>query len=144
MRNRTITSAGLILAGALLFSGCSGSGGGVPTSVGDACAVLESALAEVSDNVESALSDAAEPSEVQASLEGFAESVDALAESAGNADVAEVLGTLSETLGDAAAKVATLPTDADGKLDAKALAEERTAIEDSVEKVNTACTENAD
>ena len=144
MRNRTITSAALILAGALLFSGCSGNGGGIPTSVGDACAVLKSALTEVSDNVESALSDSAEPSEVQASLEGFAETVDGLADSAGNADVAEVLSTLSETLGDAATKVATLPTDADGKLDAKALAEEKTAIEDSVEKVNTACEANAD
>jgi len=142
MRNMTIPSATLAVAAALLLSGCSGSGGGGPSSIADACATLKTALAEVSDNVQGALEGTADPSEVQADLEGYAESVDALAERAENADVSEVLDTLSGKLSEVAAKVATLPTDADGKLDADATAEQQAAVEETVAKVNAACADN--
>jgi hypothetical protein len=142
MRHLTTSSAALAIAVALLLSGCSGSGGGGATSLADACATLKSALTEVSDDVQSALEGAADPSEVQADLEGYAESVDALAASAENADVSEVLDTLSGKLSDVAAKVATLPTDAEGKLDPDATAEQQAAIEETVAKVSAACTES--
>ncbi|KAF2415436.1 hypothetical protein B2K11_20185 [Microbacterium sp. B35-30] len=70
------------------------------------------------------------------------ESVDTLAENAQNADVSGALGTLSEKLTEAAELAATLPTDADGEVDPSALADQKAAIEESVEKVNAACAEH--
>jgi hypothetical protein len=143
MRRTTIPSAALVVVGALLLTGCSGTGGSGPTSIGDVCGTLKTALTEVSNDVEAALADAAEPSEVQANLEGYADAVDALAESAQNADVADALATLGEGLADAAAEVATLPTDAEGDLDPDVLSEQKAGIAEAVEKANAACTESS-
>ena len=141
MRRTIIPAAALFVAGVLLFSGCSGTGGGGPTSIDDVCGALKAALTEVSNDVEAALADT-EPSEVQADLEEFADGVDKLAETADNTDVADALATLSEGLAEAAAEVADLPTDAEGNLDPDVLSEQQTGIEEAVEKVNAACTES--
>ena len=141
MRRTIIPAAALFVAGVLLFSGCSGTSGGGPTSIDDVCGALKAALTEVSNDVEAALADT-EPSEVQADLEEFADGVDKLAETADNTDVADALATLSEGLAEAAAEVADLPTDAEGNLDPDVLSDQQTGIEEAVEKVNAACTES--
>lgn len=143
MRRTTIPCAALVIASALLFAGCSSGGAGGPTSIADACASLKTALDEVSSAAQGALAGARTPSEVQSDLEGYVEQVDTLAENAQNADVSGALGTLSEELSEAAEFAATLPTDAEGELDPSALADQKAAIEESLEKVNAACSEHA-
>jgi hypothetical protein len=141
-RRTTIPRAALVIACALLFAGCSAGGAGGPTSIADACATLKTALDEVSTAVQSALAAARTPSELQSDLEGYVESVDTLAENAQNADVSGALGTLSEKLSEAAELAATLPTDAEGEVDPAGLADQKAAIEESLEKVNAACSEH--
>lgn len=134
----TRTTVALVFASALLLSGCSAGGGG-PTSAADACASVQAALRDVSNGAQNALASASDPDEVQADLEGYSERAAALAEKADNSDVAKALETLDAKLTEAAEAVGTLPTDAEGELDADAIAEQLTGIQEAVEKISVAC-----
>ena len=133
----------LVCAGVLLLSGCSAGGGTPPTSVADACATVQTALRDVSNGAQNTLNAVGSPTELQSSLEDYSARATALADEAANADVADALATVSEKLSEAAASVATLPTDAEGELDTEAVAGELTTIQEAVDKVNAACTEDS-
>ncbi len=139
----TKSSAVLVLAGALFLSGCAAGGGTVPTSGADACATLQTALRDVSNGAQNTLAAAGTPAEIQTKLEGYSERAAALAEDAENPDVADALATVNEKLSEAAAAVGTLPTDAEGALDADAVAEQQTGIQEAVDKVKAACGEQS-
>ena len=134
----TRTTVALVFASALLLSGCSAGGGG-PTSAADACASVQAALRDVSNGAQNALASAGDPGELQADLKGYSERAGALAEKAENPDVANALETLDAKLTEAAEAVGTLPTDAEGALDADAIAEQQTGIQEAVEKISAAC-----
>jgi len=135
----TKSSAALVLVGALFLSGCAAGGGAGPTATADACATLQTALRDISNGAQNTLASAGTPSEIQTRLEGYSERAAALAEGAENPDVAAALSAVDEKISDVAAAVATLPTDADGALDTDAVAEQQTAIQETVDEVKAAC-----
>jgi hypothetical protein len=137
----TKTSAVLVVASALLLSGCASGGTGSTTA--DACATLQSTLRDVSNGAQNALNAVGSPSEIQTKLEDYASRAAALAEKADNPDVADALATVDEKLTEAAAFAATIPTGADGEIapDPDALAEQQAAIQKAVDKVKAVCVE---
>jgi TolA-binding protein len=138
-RRAVVPSAALALVGLSVLSGCSGTAAETKTSIADACTGLKETVAEVSTTLQSTLSEARSPSELQADLERYMERVDSLAEKAQNPEVSGALATLSEALVGASDAVATLPTDAEGEVDPGALTEQRTGIQDAVDKVDAIC-----
>ena len=138
---KIMTSTALLFAGALLLSGCAAGGGGAEASASaDPCSAVRSEVRDVSNGAQNALSAGGDPSDVQASLEGYGERVDALDKTAGDDEsVSEALDGLGTALDDAAEFASTLPTDPDAEVDADAVAEHQTAIQDAASEVGTAC-----
>jgi len=94
----------------------------------------------VSNGAQNALSAGGDPSDVQASLEGYGERVDALDKTAGDDEsVSEALDGLGVALDDAAEFASTLPTDPDAEVDADAVAEHQTAIQEAAAEVSSSC-----
>ncbi len=140
----TKTTAVLVLAAGLLLSGCASGGGTSPTTGADACATVQSAVRDISNGVQNTLAAASTPSEIQAKLDDYSARVVALEEKAENPDVADALAKVDEKIAEVSAAVGTLPTDADGAIDAEAIAEQQAGIQEAADKLKTACAGKTD
>lgn len=140
----TKTTAVLVLAGALLLTGCAAGGGASPTTGADACATVQSEVRDISNGAQNTLAAAGTPSEIQAKLDDYSARVVALEEKADNPDVADALAKVDEKLADVSAAVETLPTDEEGAIDGDAIAEQQAGIQEAADKVKTACAGKTD
>ncbi|MDQ0894519.1 ABC-type glycerol-3-phosphate transport system substrate-binding protein [Agromyces ramosus] len=138
---KIMTSTALLFAGALLLTGCAAGGGGAEASASaDPCEAVRVEVRDISNGAQNALTAGGEPADVQASLEGYSERVDALDESAGDDEaVSDALEALGEKIDDAAEFAATLPAAPEAEVDADAVAEHQTAIQESAAEVTSAC-----
>jgi predicted ArsR family transcriptional regulator len=140
---RIKTSAALVFASVLLLSGCAAGGdgdgdGGEATT--DPCETVSIEVRDISNGAQNALAAGGDPSEVQAALEGYVERVATLDETAGDdAEVSEALDALSEKLYEAAVFAETLPSDPEAEVDAEAVGEHQTAIQEAATEVTSAC-----
>jgi hypothetical protein len=134
---RIMTSTALVFAGALLLAGCA-AGGGTATPSADPCETVKSEVRDISNGAQNALAAGGDPSDVQASLEGYSERVDKLGETTDDA-VSTELDALAAALDDAAEFAATLPTDPEAEVDADAVAEHQTAIQEAAASASDAC-----
>jgi hypothetical protein len=138
---KIMTSTALLFAGALLLSGCAAGGGGAEASASaDPCAAVRTEVRDVSNGAQNALASGDDPADVQASLEGYSERVDALDKTSGDdQSVSEALDALGVAIDDAAEFASTLPTDPDAEVDADAVAEHQTAIQEAAAEVSSVC-----
>lgn len=134
-------SAALVFAGALLLSGCAAGGGDADTTAGG-CDTVQSDVRDISNGAQNALATGGDPSEVTSALEGYSERAAALGEDAAD-DVSGAVDSLVETLDEAAQFAETLPTDPEAEVDADAVAEHQTAIQEAAAEVSSACTADA-
>ncbi|WP_448808335.1 hypothetical protein [Agromyces bauzanensis] len=135
-------SAALVFAGALLLSGCAAGGGDAETTAGG-CDTIQSEVRDISNGAQNALAAGGDPSEIQSALEGYSERAAALGEDADD-DVAGAVDTLVEAIDEAADFAETLPTDPEAEVDAEAVAEHQTAIQEAAAEVTGACTADAE
>ena len=136
---RIMTSTALVFAGVLLLAGCS-AGGGTATPSADPCETLSNAVRDISNGVQNALA-AADPAELQATLEGYSERVDELdATVEGDGAAADVIDSLDAALTKATEFAATLPTDAE-EVDSEKVAEAQAEIQEAASGVTEACAE---
>jgi hypothetical protein len=137
---RIMTSAALVFAGALLLSGCAAGGGGGEATA-DGCDTVQSEVRDISNGAQNALAAGGDPSDVAAALEGYSERVDTLDESAGDDQaLSDALEALGEQIDEAAGFAETLPSDPEAEVDAEAVAEHQTAIQEAATEVTTVCT----
>lgn len=127
----------LVFAGALLLSGCAAGGGGGEAGA-DECETVRTEVRDISNGAQNALAAGGDPSEVHDALEGYSERVDALEEEADGA-VSDALEALDEAIDEAADFAETLPSDPEAEVDAEAVAEHQTAIQDAAAEVTSAC-----
>jgi hypothetical protein len=139
---RIMTSAAIVFAGALLFTGCAAGGGGSETAAAGGCDTITSDVRDISNGSQNALASGGDPADVKESLEGYSERVDALEEDADDA-VAESLGELGDQIDEAADFAETLPSDPEAEVDAEAVAEHQTAIQEAADGVNSACSDES-
>ena len=134
----------MLFACALPLSGCAAGGGGAEASASaDPCAAVRTEVRDVSNGAQNALASGGDPADVQASLEGYSERVDALDKTAGDdQSVSDALDALGVAIDDAAEFASTLPTDPEAEVDADAVAEHQTAIQDAASAVGEACTDD--
>jgi hypothetical protein len=135
---RIMTSTALVFAGALLLSGCA-AGGGASTPSADACETVKSEVRDISNGAQNSLASGGDPSEIQSSLEDYSVRVTELAETTDDAVSTELEG-LTGALDDAAEFAGTLPSDPEAEVDADAVAEHQTAIQDAATAAGEACT----
>ena len=135
---RIMTSTALVFAGALLLSGCT-AGGGAATPSADACETVKSEVRDISNGAQNSLASGGDPSEIQSSLEDYSVRVSELAETTDDAVSTELEG-LTGALDDAAEFAGTLPSDPEAEVDADAVAEHQTAIQDAATAAGEACT----
>lgn len=135
---RIMTSTALVFAGALLLSGCT-AGGGASTPSADPCETVQSEVRDISNGAQNVLAAGGDPSEIQSSLEDYSVRVTELGETTGDAASTE-LEALSGALDDAAEFATTLPSDPEAEVDADAVAEHQTAIQDAATAASEACT----
>jgi len=135
---RIMTSTALVFAGALLLSGCA-AGGGAATPSADACDTVKSEVRDISNGAQNSLVSGDDPSEIQSSLEDYSVRVSELAETTDDAVSTELEG-LTGALDDAAEFAGTLPSDPEAEVDADAVAEHQTAIQDAATAASEACT----
>lgn len=141
---RITSSAALVFASALLLSGCAAGGGGegAGSSV-DACTAVESEVRDISNGAQNALGAGGDPSETQATLEGYSERVMAIDRTGGDdTQLSDALDELDASIQDAAEFAGTLPSDPDAEVDADAVAEHQTAIQDAADAVGETCTDD--
>jgi hypothetical protein len=134
---RIMTSTALVFAGALLLAGCAAGGGGDSASA-DECDTVKSEVRDISNGAQNTLAAGGDPAEIQSALEGYSDRVDQLGEDTSDA-VSDELEQLAEALDDAADFAETLPSDPDAEVDADAVAEQQTAIQDAASGVSEAC-----
>ncbi|MFB6612043.1 hypothetical protein ACFCVO_17075 [Agromyces sp. NPDC056379] len=146
MRGTKTSFAVLVVASALLLSGCGAGGGRSSSGAAGACETLQDALRDVSNGAQNALNGVGSPDEIQADLEDYASRAAELAEKADSPEVADALAAVDEKLSEAASFAATIPTDADGEIapDPDALAEQQAAIQEAADKVKAVCVEPND
>jgi hypothetical protein len=136
---RIMTSAALVFASALLLSGCAAGGGGATaTATADPCEAVRSEVRDISNGAQNALAAGGDPAEVQSTLEDYSERVSELGETTDDA-VSTELEALTGALDDAAEFAATLPTDPEAEVDADAVAEHQTAIQEAATSASEAC-----
>ena len=135
---RIMTSTALVFAGALLLSGCTTGGGGSSPSA-DPCETVQSEVRDISNGAQNALAAGGDPAEVQSALEDYSVRVTELGETTTDA-VSTELEALTGALDDAAEFAATLPSDPEAEVDAEAVAEHQTAIQDAATAASEACT----
>jgi hypothetical protein len=136
---RIMTSAALVFAGALLLSGCAAGGGGATaTATADPCETVKSEVRDISNGAQNALAAGGDPAEVQSTLEDYSVRVSELGETTDDA-VSTELEALTGALDDAAEFAATLPTDPEAEVDADAVAEHQTAIQEAATSASEAC-----
>lgn len=138
---RIKTSAALVFASVLLLSGCAAAGGGGGgEATADPCETVRTEVRDISNGAQNALASGGDPSEVQAALEGYVERVAALDKTAGDdAEVSEALDALSEKLDEAAVFAETLPSDPEAEIDAEAVGEHQTAVQEAATEITSAC-----
>jgi hypothetical protein len=134
---RIMTSTALVFAGALLLSGCTAGGGGA-TPTPDECETVQSEVRDISNGAQNALAAGGDPAEVQSTLEDYSVRVSELGETTDDA-VSTELEALTGALDDAAEFAATLPTDPEAEVDADAVAEHQTAIQEAATSASEAC-----
>jgi hypothetical protein len=136
---RIMTSAALVFASALLLSGCAAGGGGATaTATADPCEAVRSEVRDISNGAQNALAAGGDPAEVQSTLEDYSVRVSELGETTDDA-VSTELEALTGALDDAAEFAATLPTDPEAEVDADAVAEHQTAIQEAATSASEAC-----
>ena len=136
---RIMTSAALVFASALLLSGCAAGGGGATaTATADPCEAVRSEVRDISNGAQNALAAGGDPAEVQSTLEDYSARVSELGETTDDA-VSTELEALTGALDDAAEFAATLPTDPEAEVDADAVAEHQTAIQEAATSASEAC-----
>ena len=135
---RLMTSTALVFAGALLLSGCTTGGSGSSPSA-DPCETVQSEVRDISNGAQNSLVSGDDPSEIQSSLEDYSVRVTELAETTDDAVSTELEG-LTGALDDAAEFAGTLPSDPEAEVDADAVAEHQTAIQDAATAASEACT----
>jgi hypothetical protein len=134
---RTKMSATLIFAGALLLSGCAAGGGNGDSTGGDACETVRTEVRDISNGAQNVLAAGGDPTEIQSALKDYSERAAALGEE--NDTVTGPAETLVGALDEAAAFAETLPTDPEAEVDAEAVAEHQTAIQEAAVKVTSTC-----
>ena len=134
---RIMTSTALVFAGALLLAGCA-AGGGTATPSADPCETVKSEVRDISNGAQNALAAGGDPAEVQSTLEDYSVRVSELGETTDDA-VSTELEALTGALDDAAEFAATLPTDPEAEVDADAVAEHQTAIQEAATSASEAC-----
>lgn len=135
---RIMTSAALVFASALLLSGCAAGGGGGEATA-DPCDTVNSEVRDISNGAQNTLAAGGDPADVQAALEEYSERAAVLGEDTDDA-VSTALEGLGAALDEAAGFAETLPTDPEAEVDADALAEQQTAIQEAAAEVTSACT----
>jgi hypothetical protein len=139
---RITTSVALVFASALLLSGCAaGGGGGGATATPDACDTVRTEVRDVSNGAQNALAAGGDPAEIQSTLENYSTRVSELGETTPD-EVSTALEGLTGALDDAAEFAATLPEDPEAEVDADAVAEQQTAIQEAADEVTSACTDS--
>jgi hypothetical protein len=138
---RITTSVALVFASALLLSGCAAGGGGGATATADACDTVRTEVRDVSNGAQNALAAGGDPAEIQSTLEDYSTRVSELGETAPD-EVSTALEGLTGALDDAAEFAATLPADPEAEVDADAVAEQQTAIQEAAAEVTSACTDS--
>jgi hypothetical protein len=141
---RITTSAAVLFVGAVLLSGCAaGDGGEGAGSSVDACTAVESEVRDISNGAQNALASGGDPSETQATLEGYSERVMAIDRTGGDdTQLSDALDELDAAIQDAAEFAGTLPSDPDAEVDSDAVAEHQTAIQDAASAVSDTCTDD--
>jgi hypothetical protein len=135
---KIMTSTALLFAGALLLSGCAaGGGGGEASASADPCETVRVEVRDVSNGAQNALTAGGDPAEVQATLEDYSERVAAI--EADDDAVTEALGAFGAEIDAAAEFAATLPADPEAEVDADAVAEHQTAIQEAAAEVTSVC-----
>ena len=134
---RIMTSTALVFAGALLLAGCA-AGGGTATPSADPCETVKSEVRDISNGAQNALAAGGDPAEVQSTLEDYSARVSELGETTDDA-VSTELEALTGARDDAAEFAATLPTDPEAEVDADAVAEHQTAIQEAATSASEAC-----
>ena len=134
---RIMTSTALVFAGALLLSGCTTGGSGSSPSA-DPCDTVQSEVRDISNGAQNALASGDDPAEVQSALEDYSVRVTELGETTTD-EVSTELEALTGAIDDAAEFAATLPSDPEAEVDADAVAEHQTAIQDSATSASEAC-----
>ena len=134
---RIMTSTALVFAGALLLSGCTTGGSGSSPSA-DPCDTVQSEVRDISNGAQNTLASGDDPAEVQSALEDYSVRVTELGETTTDA-VSTELEALTGALDDAAEFAATLPSDPEAEVDAEAVAEHQTAIQDAATSASEAC-----
>ena len=134
---RIMTSTALVFAGALLLSGCTTGGSGSSPSA-DPCDTVQSEVRDISNGAQNALASGDDPAEVQSALEDYSVRVTELGETTTD-EVSTELEALTGAIDDAAEFAATLPSDPDAEVDADAVAEHQTAIQDAATSASEAC-----
>ena len=134
---RIMTSTALVFAGALLLSGCA-AGGSASSPSADPCDTVQSEVRDISNGAQNALAAGGDPAEVQSTLEDYSVRVSDLGETTTDA-VSTELEALTGALDDAAEFAATLPSDPEAEVDAEAVAEHQTAIQDAATSASEAC-----
>jgi hypothetical protein len=137
---RITTSAAIVFASALLFTGCAAGGGGETAAGG--CDTIATEVRDISNGAQNALASGGDPAEVKSSLEGYSERVDDLAEEADDA-VDESLDALDEQIDEAAEFAETLPDDPEAEVDAEAVGEQQAGIQEAADEVNAACSDES-
>lgn len=136
---RIMTPVALAFAGALLLSGCTAGGTAPTTAAADPCETVRSEVRDISNGAQNALAAGGDPAEVQSTIEDYSVRVSELAETTSD-EVSTELEGLTGALDDAAEFAATLPSDPEAEVDADAVAEHQTAIQDAATAASEACT----
>lgn len=135
---KIMTSAALLFAGALLLSGCAAGASTEAGASADPCATVRGEVRDVSNGAQNALAAGGDPAEVQEALEGYSERVDEI-EATDDEAVSDALEALGEEIDAAAEFAETLPEDPEAEVDADAVAERQTAIQEAAAEVTSAC-----
>lgn len=135
---RIITPVALAFAGALLLAGCTAGGTAATTADADPCETVRSEVRDISNGAQNALAAGGDPADVQSTLEDYSVRVTELGETTDDA-VSTELEALTGALDDAAEFAATLPSDPEAEVDADAVAEHQTAIQDAATSASEAC-----
>jgi len=138
---KTLTSAALVFAGALLLAGCSAGAGGTTSAAADPCQEVNSEVRDISNGAQNVLAAGGDPSDMQDALDGYSERVTALDDEFGeDTGTSEALGVLGEQIDAASSFASTLPSDPDAEVDAEAVAEQQGAISEAATEVTNSCT----
>ena len=95
-------------------------------------------MRDISNGAQNALAAGGDPAEVQSALEDYSVRATELGETTTDA-VSTELEALTGALDDAAEFAATLPTDPEAEVDADAVAEHQTAIQEAATSASEAC-----